>query len=250
MQAFRLPGDDGDARLKVRGLHVGRQAPLKPGFQTVLQRGDVTGRPVRGEHYLLFGLVQRIKGMEELLLHGVFAGDKLDIIHQKQVRLTVFLPEGRGGAPGDGRDNLVGKVLAFGVDDRAVREVLLKFFCHGVEQVGLTQPGAAVDEQRVVQQRGLGRHRLAGGVGKPVGRPHHEGVEGQLVVVLFKGVRRGLLLFQLLVDADLEGDAPAEHVVEGLLEQIAVAAQQRLLVKLVGRLDNGRGPVKIQADGF
>ena len=87
-------------------------------------------------------------------------------------------------------------------------------------------------------------------MGKPVGRPHHEGVEGQLVVVLFKGVRRGLLLFQLLVDADLEGDAPAKHVVEGLLEQIAVAAQQRLLVKLVGRLDNGRGPVKIQADGF
>ena len=184
MEALRLPGDDGHPCLKLRGLHVRQQAPLKPGFQTVPQNGDVPGGAVGGEDDLLLGVVQGIKGMEKLLFGGGLAGDKLDVVHQEQVGLAVLLPEGRGGALGNGRDDLVGEVLALGVDHVAVGEVLFKLFGHGVEQVGFPQAGAAVDEQRVVQQSRLGRHRLAGGVGKPVGRPHHEGVEGQLVVLL------------------------------------------------------------------
>ena len=49
-----------------------------------------------------------------------------------------------------------------------------------MEQVGLAQPGAAVDEQRVV---GLGRrlgHGHGGRVGEPVGRADHEPLEGVL----------------------------------------------------------------------
>ena len=51
-----------------------------------------------------------------------------------------------------------------------------------VQQVGLAQPGLAVDEQRVV---GLGRRlgdRDRGGVGEPVARADDEGVEGVLRV--------------------------------------------------------------------
>ena len=48
----------------------------------------------------------------------------------------------------------------------------------GLEQVGLAEAGVAVDEQRVV----LAGRRLGdgqgGGVGEPVGRADHEGVEG------------------------------------------------------------------------
>ena len=64
-----------------------------------------------------------------------------------------------------------------------------------VEQVGLAQPGLAVDEQRVV---GLGRRlgdRDRGGVGEPVARADDEGVEGVL------RVEPGPL--------DLLGDAPS-----------------------------------------
>ena len=188
--------------------------------------------------------------MEELLLGGGLARDKLNVVHQEQVGFPVLFPKGRGGTLGNGGDDLVGEVLAFGVNHRPVREILFKLLGHGVEQVGFSQPGAAVDEQGVVQQRGLCRHRLTGGVGKPVGRPYHKGVEGQLVIPLLKGVGllRLLLALQLLVNADLEGNSSAEHVVKGLFQQVAVTPQQSLLVKLVGRFHNGGSLGEIQGN--
>ena len=100
----------------------------------------------------------------------------------------------------------------------------------------------------VVEDGRLGGHRLAGRVGEPVGGPHHKGAEGQLVAVL-----GGLLLLGggvLLGHAEGEADLGAEHVLEGLSQQVAVAAQQRLLVEIVGRLDNGHALPKIQGDGL
>ena len=47
-----------------------------------------------------------------------------------------------------------------------------------VQQVGLTQARTAVDEQRVVDNAGLLRHRESARVCKAVGLTNHEGVEG------------------------------------------------------------------------
>ena len=116
--------------------------------------------------------------------------------------------------------------------------------------MGLPQPRAAVDKQGVVEDGGLGGHGLAGGVGKAVGGPHHEGVEGELVVLLAGAVPLGLLGLQLLVDADLEGEVVPKDALEGLLEDVAVAPLQGALVELVGHFQHGHPRSKSKDTGL
>ena len=56
----------------------------------MLQVLNLTGRPVTGQHDLLVGLVQRVEGVEELLLNPLFAGEKLDVVNQQHIGLTIF----------------------------------------------------------------------------------------------------------------------------------------------------------------
>ena len=80
IQQLRLALDDGDAGLKIRRLDVRDQAPLEAGAQPFLQRFDLLGRSVGGQDDLLVVLVERIEGVEELLLGALLAADELDIV--------------------------------------------------------------------------------------------------------------------------------------------------------------------------
>src|ERR1700688_1319422 len=40
---------------------------------------------VRSDHYLFFGLMEAIEGVEKLILTGVFSSQKLNIIDQQQI---------------------------------------------------------------------------------------------------------------------------------------------------------------------
>lgn len=79
---------------RVRGLHVGDQAPLEPGSQPVFQGGQLFGRPVGGDDDLLVGVVQRVEGVEELLLDAFLALDELDVIDQQHVDVAIAALEG------------------------------------------------------------------------------------------------------------------------------------------------------------
>src|SRR5207249_10727040 len=59
--------EDGEPGLEVWRLDVGDEAPLEPGAEPVLQRGDLLGGPVRGDDDLLVDLVQRIERVKKLL---------------------------------------------------------------------------------------------------------------------------------------------------------------------------------------
>ena len=71
MQKLCLAFDDGHAGLKIRRLHIGGQAPLEAGAQTLFQTFDLLGRAVGGNDDLLVGIVQGVEGVEELLLRGL-----------------------------------------------------------------------------------------------------------------------------------------------------------------------------------
>ncbi len=96
----RLLAQDGDAGLEVGGLDVGDQAPLEPAAQPVLERGDLLGRPVRGDHDLLVGIVKRVEGVEELLLGALLALQELDVVDQQDVDVAVAALEGLCGRRG------------------------------------------------------------------------------------------------------------------------------------------------------
>ena len=66
--ALGLLLQDGDLGFEVGRLDVGDQSPLEAGAQTVFEVGQLCGRPVAGDDDLLHALVQRVEGVEELLL--------------------------------------------------------------------------------------------------------------------------------------------------------------------------------------
>ena len=196
VEQLGLAADDGHSGLKVRRLNVRGEAPLEPGAQTFLQALDLLGRAVAGQHDLLARIVQGIKGMEELLLGALLAGDELDVVHQQHVRRPVFLAEALGVALPDGSDDLIGELLTVHIHNIKVRVVLLDLHLNGVEQVRFTKAGLAVDEQRVVGPGGIGGNRLRRRIGELVGGTLDEVFEGEVVFAAGSADRSRLFRFR------------------------------------------------------
>ncbi len=172
-----LGPEDGDPRLEVGGREVGDEAPLESAAQPLLERGDLLGRPVRGEDDLLPVLVDGVEGVEELLLGPLLVGDELDVVDEEQVDPPVAGPEVVDAALLDARDELVRELLAGGVDDLLAREAGDDGVADRVHQVCLAQAHPAVEEERVVGvARALG-DREGRRVGEPVGRADDEVAE-------------------------------------------------------------------------
>ena len=123
----------------------------------------------RGQDDLLAVLVDRVEGVEELLLRALLVGDELDVVDEEQVDAPVARPELVDRALLDAGDELVGELLARGVDDPLAREARDDGVPDRMHEVRLAQAHPAVEEERVVGLARALRDREAGGVGKPVG---------------------------------------------------------------------------------
>ena len=181
----------GTARLSVSAFicRIARRVSRSGGWMSVMRPhsnrvrsrsssvGIFFGRPVRGDHDLALR-VERVERVEELLLGPLLAFEELDVVDEQEVAVAVAAVE-------------LGIVRRLQRDDEVVHELLggdvantepglhsRDVAADRVEEVGLAEPGASVDEERVV---GVGR-RLRdgerGGVREAVGRADHEGVEG------------------------------------------------------------------------
>ena len=195
-----------------------------------------------------FFVVQRVEGVEKLLLHRVFARDEVDVVDQKHVHVAVFFLKRQVAVlPQRQRvDELVGEFLAGDVEDVEVRVQLSDLVHNREQQVRFAQPRRAEEEQRVVQLGRMLRHRVGGGLRELVGRADDEVVErvfaaqvrtgGRLFLrgrVGTRGRRAGdeqpLLAARVAVaggriDADL--DLKAEQLLEHPLDGHAVAVER------------------------
>ena len=140
------------------------------------------GGAVGGQHDLLVGVVERVEGVEELLLGLGLALQELDVVDQQHVDVAVAPLEPVLPVVADRVDELVGELLARHVAHLGAGVEAADVVADRVQQVGLAQPGVAVDEQRVVGLAGRLGHRDGGGVREPVGRADDEGLEGVLRV--------------------------------------------------------------------
>ena len=131
--------DDGDTGLKIRRLNVGGQAPLKPGAQTLLQRFDLLRRAVRRDDDLPAIVVQRVEGVEKLLLRALLAGQELDVVDEQHIRFAVFLTELLHRRRLDGGNRLVGEHFTINVNDVEIRVIFLDLKLDGVQKMGLAQ---------------------------------------------------------------------------------------------------------------
>ena len=167
-----------DTSLQLRRLHIHIQARAETRTHTLSETGQLLRRQIRGNHDLLLVVVQGVKRMEELLHRRLFTRQKLDIVNQQNVNIAVNLLERRTLIVTNRVNEIVRELLRIHVAHPQIRVQILGVVADRVQQVGLTQTRTAVDEQRVVDNAGLLRHRESARVRKAVGLTNHEGVEG------------------------------------------------------------------------
>ena len=197
--------------------------------------------------------MERVEGVEKLLLRAVLAGEELDVVDQQHVDRPVLGPELAHPGGLDRGDDLVHELLRGEVGHALLGELAVDLVSDGVHQVGLAEPDAAVEEQRVVAlPRGVG-DRLRRRVGEPRVAAHHEGAELELLVELavrnldglfedligeveVLGVGHGRAL-AVLGDDEVDLDLGSGHRLEGLLDQPGEAILEPVLGELARDAD-------------
>ena len=176
----RFVFDDGHTCFIVWRLNIGKQTPFKSCFQAFFQLLHIRRAAIRGQDNLLVILVEVIKGMEKFLLRGFLSGDKLDIIHQEKVCIAVFVAKFEVFAALQRFDHLVGKLIAFDIDNIKFGMLVMDMPCNSIEQMCLAKAGGAVNKQGVVAVCRIIGDGNGSAVGKLVGRADDEIVEGEL----------------------------------------------------------------------
>ncbi len=180
--------EDGVARLVAGRLKVDVQPALESASQAVGEVAELAHRPVAGEDHLLVRVVERVEGVEELLLRLRFLLQEVDVVDQQHVGVAVLRLELVRVLLADRLDELGGEVLRGHVDDLHVVHLVVDRVADGLDEVGLAESDAAVDEARVVR-------------GARVARDGHRGVGGEAVVLADdEGIKR-VLAFEALVRA-------------------------------------------------
>ncbi len=181
---LRLLLQDGDLGLQIGGLNVGDEAPLKTRAQTVFNLGQLLRRTIRSNHDLLHVLVQRVEGVEELLLRALFLRDELDVVNQQHIHGAKAVAEAGHAVVAQRGGQLVEKLFRGNIADARHWLAALHFVADGVHQVCLAHTHAAIQKQRIVGARGTLRNGQCRGARKLVAVAHHEGVESVLRIEL------------------------------------------------------------------
>ena len=169
------------AELIVHDADLGDEAAAKPRPHAHVELVELGRRPVGRHHDLPSAVDQRVQRMAELLLDGRPL-QELHVVDQQNVDLAQLLLEGERVAGAQGLHEAGHEALGGEIEDLGLGLPLLHVPGDGVQQMGLAEPHAAMDEQRIEQllRRGEGaRHLLGRGVRQPVRGADEEGGKGQ-----------------------------------------------------------------------
>ena len=178
--------------------------------------------------------------MEEFLLGGFLAGDKLDIIHQEQIRFPVFGAEFDVFTVFDGINQLVCKLVSFDIDNVGIGIFLPDAVGDGIQKVGFSHAGRAVDKQWIVNLSRRFAHRNGSRMGEAVGGSHHEIVKGKLGIEIHGGggVSFGFPGVQFLIPKNEQFCVGIKNFLQGILNIIGAATADDLSAKIRGRIEN------------
>ena len=186
---FRLLAEDRDLRLDVGGLDVRDEAPLEAAVQPLLEGGDLARRAVARDHDLLLASWRALKMWKNSSwVRSLPAMNWMSSTSSTSID-AVLLAEGGQPVEADGVDHLVDEAVRGDVEEVQLPVARLDVVADRVHQVGLAEPHAAVDEERVVGLDGDLGHRARGGVRELVRGADHEALERVLRVE--REARRG-----------------------------------------------------------
>ncbi len=148
--------------------------------------GSSAGSLSEVEHDLLVRVVERVEGVEELVLRAVLVRQELDVVDEQDVgrgpvaraELLHRAAAGRALLVHHRADEVGDELLAGDEADRPVGVLAMDLVPDRLQEVGLAETDAAVDEERVpARGRRLGDD-AGRGVRELVGRADDELVEG------------------------------------------------------------------------
>src|SRR4029077_3553156 len=96
---------------------------------------------------------ERVERVEKFFLRPLFTTEKLNVVNQKKVGLPITLPEFYQITVLDRVDELVDEKLTGDVDHLHVFPFRPHELADGLHLMGLAQPDAAVNEERIVRAR-------------------------------------------------------------------------------------------------
>ena len=197
--------------------------------------------------------MKRIERVEELFLRALLARQELDVVEEKHVGRPVTALELERRGVLDGVDHLVHEFLGAHEEDPSAGPDGTDVVPDGVHEVGLAQPHAPVQKERVVARAGLLRHRHSRGVSQLVPAPHDERLEcvvGVKDAFVPAGQRpaRPLLEHGRFHRAHLEGEdhRVSRHGGEGGLDQPSVVVIEPIDVELARDLEHHRRPIGVE----
>ena len=121
--------------------------------------------------------VQLIEDVVELDLGLVLPLEELNVVNEKNVRAAKAMPELVGAVVTHSSHEFGRELFGGDADHRQIASNRL--LGYGVQEMGLAEPSAAADKQRVVgAARGAGDGH-GGGMGQAVAASYNEGVEGE-----------------------------------------------------------------------
>src|SRR5207302_1234175 len=133
-------------------------------------------------------VVERVEGVEELLLGTLATGQQLHVVDDEHVDLPEALLELPHAVASQRRDEVVHERLGGQVGDARERVALEDLVPDRVGEVCLAEADATVDEERIVVVARLGRHGLARRVRELVRGADDEAREG---VLRIEGTQKG-----------------------------------------------------------
>src|SRR5262249_28744532 len=173
----RLATNEGQTQRWIGRLDVGQEASRQATPQRVLEARKLVGRAVRGDHDLLPTVVERVEGVRELLLRALLVGEELDVIEDQRPDATEALTKVIHLMASERRDHLVHERFGGQTRDARQRAALMQSMGDRQQKMGLAEPRATVDEERVEASARLVDHGARAAPRHLVAPPYDEGLE-------------------------------------------------------------------------
>ena len=157
------------------------------------------GRGVGREDNLSAGRLERVECVKELLLRTLLAGDELNVIEEKHIDAAKCLTKGVHLLAADAVDEFVDELLGRHIGGvEGGRLVFGKPVGDRVQKVGFSEPGAAIEIQRVVSLAWLFGDRFRRRGGKLVRGSNDKSIEREARIVRMGGDARRIVVFPAL----------------------------------------------------
>src|ERR1044071_4095415 len=145
---MRFLPQDRHACLNIGRWELGRESPLETGNESMLEIRNLGGRAVARENNLFMAIEEGVEGVEKLFLRALLASEKLDVIDQKQVRLSIAFAKLNQIVVLNCVDKLVDKKFARKVHHLRVFLFHPNVLTDRLHQMRLAEPDSAVNEER------------------------------------------------------------------------------------------------------